>query len=629
MAQAGRTVFVNADLQTSHGRQLVDDVPLQYRSSTPTEHWFEGLATRSSVTIRASEAQGSFRPRPATVLLDGGLVEPPRGSCVTRPQSVLVRSLALAVWAEQMGLPPRALQPRTVDEYRAALCDRLLREADTGLKQWLPRTEVEQLLRRADATCATPSEQKVVQAKLAGLYPRGVLESELADWAREVNPRRFQNVVWYLRNPLHDVAMQGESRIPELLELARSPVISRNGRTVGEVAVGLLSYHAMRMLPDASAAAAWWSEAKSQTHDDRLASALWHPDASTWMVAERFADRYGWDAVDMKWPPACGSALASRLLSSDTAGSRQQKRRLVRRLVREPGLLHVVFELDRTLALDLLVRRHEPANAIHYADQIIEAEHTAGLRQLASQLEDPTTSIEPWLGSSLCDGPDCPEQLRDALRRRLVLELASMHPEGRERRRVVARLGKILGVPADVFERGHPVVDQRSQVDAALLKSGFDPLQSPLRRTAVEQRNALAGFRTTGPPSPALKSAASWLEARLGKPIENPYLFMWEFWAAMAAEHESAWQLRVARPREGGIIVDVSDDPTAREGIGFRDGETFSLLEEPWAHPPSIHQLTESFGLDWSAPQAEPWIELTFVFSLPLRARITRTPPDG
>ncbi len=630
MLQEDHQVFLDIDLGTSHGEHPIHNVPLAYRNMAANHPGIRVARGHRRRTVRdhAGPTGGSMRPLPATVLLQGGLEDPESDSCLQSPRSTHLRSLTLAVWAQQQGLPARPLRPGSVQDYRTALCRTLKDEISTGLGQWQSRSELERLLHRAEATC-TASDRIQVQAQLAGLHPHGVLESELADWAPYFTPERFRNVHWRVSDPRPRILAQGDLRIPELLELADSPVIGRSHMTVGELARQLLNDHALRALEDSAAARAWWDEAKSQTADERLQHALWHPDALIDRVASRLVARYGWGVVDRRWPLGFGPSLASHLLSSTTPGTRGQRRHLTRRLFRGKPVPAAVFELDQQLALNLLARRHDPEEEIRFARVIIEARHPAGLRQLASQISDPTISFDSWVTRSLCDVPDCPQQLRAALLARLRHDLASVPADGWDRGELFSTLGKLLGVPADVFKNDHPVIDRRNQVDAALRRAGLDPLQTPLRRTPIGERNALAGFRATGPPSPALKSAAAWLGERLGRPIENPYLFMWEFWAAMATEHEVAWQLRIARSRKEGLIVDVSDQPEEAHGIALRDGKSFAHRPEPWTKPLSIHQLTDSFGLDWSAPQAEPWIELTFVFSLPLRARITRTPSDG
>lgn len=124
----------------------------------------------------------------------------------------------------------------------------------------------------------------------------------------------------------------------------------------------------------------------------------------------------------------------------------------------------------------------------------------------------------------------------------------------------------------------------------------------------------MAGFTASGPPSTALGTAGAWLEGRLGTQSEDPEFFMREFSTEMTAEHDVHWQLRLARPRLGGVLVDVAIAEEPEEGIRLRKGKSLRSLTGTKDEPPSVHRLADKLGPDWSAPQSEAWIDLTFGF---------------
>lgn len=58
--------------------------------------------------------------------------------------------------------------------------------------------------------------------------------------------------------------------------------------------------------------------------------------------------------------------------------------------------------------------------------------------------------------------------------------------------------------------------------------------------------------------------------------------------------------------------MNVAVAPNSGETIQLRDGNEFQSLHLERLEAPDIHQWSETLGLDWSAPQSEPWMELTF-----------------
>jgi hypothetical protein len=290
-------VFLSADLSIDYGTMSIDAIPQAMRRSTPREPLFQSVPKREARTEHVVDA-----PIPESLLAQPGLglglgaegtVQTCNAPAVSPDLDILVRSR----WAEMRGRPDlmdvnlveQLAGAELQEALRTELAAMLYQQAVDGMRHWLPRMEVAQLLRRAARI--TPSPQHagtwLLDANrleestrlLPGRDPAAIatLLAEQSMHPLSEHDVDLSGPTWdatrYLRDPIGELIELGMPGAQQLVAHVHDERWTRalcdvRPCTVGElVQEGLVTF-AGRGFANAAEVEAWWAEVGAAKKDD-------------------------------------------------------------------------------------------------------------------------------------------------------------------------------------------------------------------------------------------------------------------------------------------------------------------------------------------------------------------------
>jgi hypothetical protein len=386
-------VFLSANLWIDYGTTLVDAIPHAMRGSTPREPRFVSspIEPPDPPVPRVVDI-----PLPDNVLALPALGLPGEGACDAPDVSPDLDIIVRARWAEMRGRPD-LVDPTLADivedaeledDVRAELAAMLHEQALAGLREWLPRMEVAQLLRRAARLTPSREHERMwlleahrldASTRLqAGDTPEAIatlLAEQSMDPLHELDiDVRGANwdVTAYLRDPVGELIALGMPGAERLVAHADDETWTRarcddQPCTVGEVVRKGLALFAGRPFASAAEVHAWWAEVEGMTQADMARASFGGPSFPD--AAMRLVEIEGPSVVDelaaelrRHDPDEVGTALydALRLNEDRVLEDRDLRARYARALSRvadaakggwAPSALRGLLDVDPDAAL--------------------------------------------------------------------------------------------------------------------------------------------------------------------------------------------------------------------------------------------------------------------------------------